>query len=178
MHPRFQWMAVAALMAVTSTAHGAAQDLVVQVPQLSHAAAVQLVDACITIEAKANIPAAVAVVDPAGQLMHFDALQGASPTAPRTALLKAETAARWRRSTAQLSDEIKKGGNSESIYLGDFPVPGGVPIVQGTHTLGAIGVSGPGDDNGCALAAVKAVFGDSVTTGRALGNGGGVQPRP
>jgi len=105
-------------------------------------------------------------VDPAGNLLHFHARQGASPTAPITAQLKAVTAARWRRSTGQLNDRINDGGNRGPVYLGDFPVGGGLPIVQGAYTLGAIGVAGPGGPEACAEGAVRAVFGDSVEIGR------------
>jgi uncharacterized protein GlcG (DUF336 family) len=68
-------------------------------------------------------------------------------------------------------DMVKKG-NAESVWLGDFPQPGGVPIIQGGYTLGAIGVAGPGGiDEKCALEAIRVVFGNSVETGRPTGAG-------
>jgi len=82
MHGRFQIVWVGALMALASSVEGAAQDLIVQVPEITVAAAEQLVNACIEIAAEADSAMAVAVVNPAGELMHFHARQGASPTAP------------------------------------------------------------------------------------------------
>jgi glc operon protein GlcG len=168
---RFQTMCFAAIVASVSSADAATEPLIVQVPQISSAAAQQLGEACVAFAAKANTATAVAVVDPAGRLLYFFARQGASPTAPRTAELKAVTAARWRRATSQLGDEVKKG-SAESLWFGDFPQTGGVPIIQGGHTLGAIGVAGPGgNDEKCAIEAIKAVFGNSVQAGRPIGAG-------
>ena len=175
MRNRFQIARFAALAAFASSAAGVAEPLIVQVPQISSAAAHQLGEACIAFGAKANTATAVAVVDPAGRLLYFFARQGASPSAPKTAELKAVTAARWRRATSQLMDMVKKG-NAESVWLGDFPQAGGVPIIQDGHTLGAIGVAGPGgNDEKCALEAIKAVFGNSVQTGRTVGDGAGAR---
>src|SRR3954449_4901078 len=101
MRDRYQMAWLAALAAFASPAI-AAEPLIVQVPQISSAAAQQLGEACIAFAAKANTATAVAVVDPAGRLLYFFARQGASPSAPKTAELKAVTAARWRRSTSQL----------------------------------------------------------------------------
>jgi len=166
MRARFCIICLAALAAMGPAANAAAQDLIVQVPEISSLAAQRLVEACVAIAARANAPMAVAVVNPAGNLLHFHALQGASPTAPITAQLKAVTAARWRRSTAQLSEQLDGGGNRGAVYLGDFPVGGGVPIIQGDHTLGAIGVAGPANPEACAEEAIRTVFGDTVEIGR------------
>jgi glc operon protein GlcG len=171
MRHRFGIACFAALAAFASPAAAGTDPLIVQVPQISSAAAQQLGEACVAFAAKANTATAVAVVDPAGHLLYFFARQGASATAPKTAELKAVTAARWGRSTSQLMDLVKKG-NAESVWLGDFPQPGGVPIIQNGRTLGAVGVAGPGGiDEKCALEAIKAVFGDSVETGRPVGAG-------
>src|SRR5580693_2588509 len=171
MRNRFQVAWFAALAACTSPAVAETEALIVQVPQISSAAAQQLGETCVAFAAKADTATAVAVVDPAGRLLYFFARQGASPTAPKTAELKAVTAARWGRATRQLFDQVKKG-NAESLWLGDFPQAGGLPIIQDGHTLGAIGVAGPGgNDEKCAKEAIQAVFGNSVQTGRPVGAG-------
>src|ERR1700756_693445 len=170
MRHRLQFAWFVALAAFASPAV-AAEPLIVQVPQISSAAAQQLGEACVAFAAKANTATAVAVVDPAGHLLYFFARQGASATPPKTAELKAVTAARWGRTTSQLMDLVKKG-NAESVWFGDFPQPGGPPIKKDGHTLGAVGVAGPGGiDEQCAMEAIKAVFGDSVQTGRPVGAG-------
>src|SRR5579871_4244067 len=127
MRHRFRIACFAALAAFASPAAAGTDPLIVQVPQISSAAAQQLGEACVAFAAKANTATAVAVVDPAGHLLYFLARQGASATAPKTAELKAVTAARWGRSTSQLMDLVKKG-NAESLWFGDFPQPGGLPI--------------------------------------------------
>src|ERR1700733_11377796 len=142
MRNRFHIAWFVARAAFASPADAATEPLIVQVPQISSAAAQQLGEACVAFAAKANTATAVAVVDPAGRLLYFFARQGGSPTAPHTAELKAVTAARWGRATSQLMDQVKKG-NAESLWLGDFPPPGGLPLIQDGHTLGAIGVAGP-----------------------------------
>ena len=171
MRNQFKIAWFAALAAFASPAAAANDPLIVQVPQISSAAAQRLGEACVAFAAKANTATAVAVVDPAGHLLYFFARQGASASAPKTAELKAVTAARWGRSTSQLMDLVKKG-NAEYVWFGDFPQPGGLPIIQDGHTLGAVGVAGPGGiDEQCAMEAIKAVFGDSVQTGRPVGAG-------
>ncbi|HLH98062.1 MAG TPA: heme-binding protein [Xanthobacteraceae bacterium] len=178
MPDRFQIALYAALAVFASRADAATEPLIVQVPQISSAAARQLGEACVAFAAKADTATAVAVVDPAGHLLYFFARQGASASAPKTAELKAVTAARWGRATSQLMDLVKKG-NAEYVWFGDFPQPGGVPIIQNGRTLGAIGVAGPGgNDEMCAVEAVKAVFGDSVQTGRAVGAGAAARDAP
>ncbi len=135
-------------------------------PEISSSAAQRLVEACIAIADEDDVPLAVAVVNPAGDLLHFHARQGASPTAPITAQLKAATSARWRRSTSELQQQAIEGSRGPE-YLGDYPNGGGgLPIVMGEHTIGAIGTAGPGGPEECAEAAVRAVFGDTVTTSR------------
>jgi uncharacterized protein GlcG (DUF336 family) len=105
MSNRFQIAWFAALAAFVSPADAATDALIVQVPQMSSAAAQQLGEACVAFAAKANTATAVAVVDPAARLLYFFARQGASPPAPKTAELKAVTAARWGRATGQRPGE-------------------------------------------------------------------------
>jgi glc operon protein GlcG len=159
----------AALTALLAPAAAGAQDLIVQEPQISSLAAQRMVEACATMAEEAGLAMSIAVVDPSGELLHFHANQGASPTAPMTAILKAKTAARWRRSTATLAQDAAEGRRSPE-YIGDFPVGGGLPIVQGEFTLGAIGVAGPSNPpvnpDYCAEHAVEAVFGNTVQTDR------------
>jgi glc operon protein GlcG len=155
MRNQFKIAWFAALTALASPAAAANDPLIVQVPQISSAAAQQLGEACVAFAAKANTATAVAVVDPAGHLLYFFARQGASASAPKTAELKAVTAARWGRSTSQLMDLVKTG-NAEYVWFGDFPQPGGLPIIQDGHTLGAVGVAGPGD---CLLSTARSARG-------------------
>jgi glc operon protein GlcG len=160
-------LAILVATAATGAARAAGDDLVVYVPEISSLAAQRLVEACIAIADQTDAPIAVAVVNPAGELLHFHARQGASPTAPITAQMKAVTSARWRRSTSQLEEEMAQGGNRGPEYIGDYPAgAGGLPLIMGEHTIGAIGAAGPGGPEECAAAAVRQVFGDTVSIGR------------
>jgi len=155
-----------ALIAWASSTSAAEQNLIVYAPELSSYAAQRLVEECQAIAESDGRPIAIAVVNPAGELLHFHALQGASPTAPITAQLKAVTSARWRRTTSELQQDAINGSRGPE-YLGDYPNGGGgVPIIMGEDTIGAIGTAGPGGPEDCALAAVRAVFGDTVSTSR------------
>src|SRR5713101_1237456 len=56
-----------------------------------------------------NAPSAIAVVDPAGDLLAFQRMDGVRPASVDLAIEKARTAARLRRPTAEIEDNINKG---------------------------------------------------------------------
>jgi glc operon protein GlcG len=56
-----------------------------------------------------NAPSAIAVVDPAGDLMAFQRMDGVRPDSGGLAIQKARTAARLRRSTAEIETNINNG---------------------------------------------------------------------
>jgi glc operon protein GlcG len=105
-------------------------------------AARKIVDTCIALSRNNPPPVAVAVVDPAGVLIDFHAMQGASEVAGTTAILKAKTAARWRRSTADVNQRLLTGVNRAPEWIGDFPQPGALPILVNGEVVGAVGVGG------------------------------------
>src|SRR3954467_12139611 len=137
---------------------GAAQSPTVERKIISSDAARQIVDICLKASRNAPVPIAVAVVDPAGVLLDFHAMQGASEAAGTTALLKAKTAARWRRSTADVNQRVVTGVNRAPEWIGDFPQPGALPILVDGQVVGAVGVGGGQNDEGCARAGIEAVF--------------------
>jgi glc operon protein GlcG len=53
-----------------------------------------------------NAPSAIAVVDPAGDLLAFQRMDGVRPASADLAIEKARTAARLQRSTAEIEDDI------------------------------------------------------------------------
>jgi glc operon protein GlcG len=53
-----------------------------------------------------NAPSAIAVVDPAGDLLAFQRMDGVRPASADLAIEKARTAARLQRSTAEIEDNI------------------------------------------------------------------------
>jgi len=159
-------LSAAASWLLAFPASGVAQDLVVEKHEITSAAAQRLVEACVAFGEREGSALAVAVVDADGNLLHFHARQGAPGAAILTARLKAETAARWRRPTHELSDRVDNNINRAPQWIGDFPRQGGLPIIYNGETIGAIGVGGGGDDIGCGQTAVDAVFGGNAQTSR------------
>jgi uncharacterized protein GlcG (DUF336 family) len=95
-------------------------------------------------------------------------MQGASETSGTTALLKAKTAARWRRTTAEVNRMVTSGQNIAPEWIGDFPQPGAVPIIIDGVVAGAVGVGGLGPNPHnygipCAVAGIEAALGEGFT---------------
>ncbi len=87
---------------------------------------------------------AVAIVDPAGELVYFEKLDGTQAASINIAVDKARSSARFKRPTKALQDVLAKGGDGLRMLAldGAVPVEGGVPIVMDGKLVGAIGVSG------------------------------------
>ncbi len=139
-----------------SAANG--QAVSVDRKQVSAAAARKMVDACLAFAEKNNILVGVAVVDIAGVLIDFHAMQGAGPTISETAILKAKTAAHWQRSTKILEQDVLTGRNEASLWIKDFPKAGALPIMIDGQVAGAIGVGGAQKQEECAQAGIDAVI--------------------
>jgi glc operon protein GlcG len=135
---------------------------------VSSEAAQTITDTCIATAREWNVSLAVAVVDPFGILIDFHSMQGASETSGTTALLKAKTAARWRRTTAEVNRMVTSGQNIAPEWIGDFPQPGAVPIIIDGVVAGAVGVGGLGPNPHnygipCAVAGIEAALGEGFT---------------
>jgi glc operon protein GlcG len=104
---------------------------------------------------------AVAVVDPAGDLVYFEKLDGTQAASVTIAVEKARASARFKRPTKQLQDTVAAGGEGLRILglPGAVPVDGGVPILIDGKIVGAIGMSGgtSAQDGQCAAAGAAAV---------------------
>src|SRR6202163_4566175 len=88
-----------------------------------------------------NAPSAIAVVDPAGDLLAFQRMDGVRPASADLAIEKARTAARLRRPTAEIEDAINKG-RTAFVTAGIAALRGGVPIRVSGEVVGAVGVAG------------------------------------
>ena len=84
----------------------------------------------------------IAVVDPAGELVAFLRLDGASQASVDVSRAKARTAARFRRPTKAFDSTLTAGRLAILGLEGATPVEGGVPIVINGEVVGAVGVSG------------------------------------
>jgi glc operon protein GlcG len=88
-----------------------------------------------------NAPSAIAVVDPAGDLLAFQRMDGVRPASVDLAIGKARTAARLRRPTAEIEDGINQG-RTAFITANIAALRGGVPIRVTGEVVGAVGVAG------------------------------------
>lgn len=102
---------------------------------------------------------AVVVVDTGGHIVAALRMDGNGSGIFDFALAKAEAAAAWGFSTAQMAENAKgTPGFAHAPHV--VTVPGGVPVfsADGKTRIGAVGVSGeaPADDAECAEAGIKA----------------------
>jgi uncharacterized protein GlcG (DUF336 family) len=151
----------AALTAIAGTA--AAQAVSIDRKQVSVAAARKMVDACLAFAQANNLQLAAAVVGLDGVLIAYQTMEGAGPTTGETAILKAETAMHWRRSTRTLEEDVMAGRNQASLWINDFPKAGALPIMIQGQVAGAIGVGGPAKQDECAQAGIDAVIPPQAT---------------
>jgi glc operon protein GlcG len=157
-------LAAAAIIACAVSVQAVAQPVSVDRKQVSADAARKMVDACLEFAQRNNIRVGVAVVDIAGVLIDFHAMQGGGPTMAETAILKAKTAAHWQRSTRELEEDVRTQRNGASVWIGDFPRVGGLPIVIDGQVAGAIGIGGSAMQEECARHAIDTVIGRQPTT--------------
>ena len=97
---------------------------------------------------------AVAVVDNQGGLVYYERMENVQSASFDVAIMKARSAATWRRPTRAWVDAIAKGGPTVITLPGVVASPGGMPIMAGGRVIGGLGVSGvTGDqDEQCAKA--------------------------
>ena len=154
---------IAALLATSFTTAAFAQSAFIERKQVSPATARKLVDACIARAEQQKEIVGCAVVDISGVLVDFHTM-GGQATFAETAILKAKTAAHWQRSTSALEDDVNSKRNGASVWIGDFPRAGGVPIMVDGQIAGAMGVGGGSEE--LAKFAIEAVLGKQAQSAR------------
>jgi len=99
---------------------------------------------------------AVAVVDPAGNLVYFEKMDGTQTGSVAVAVAKARSAALFKRATKTFQDTLAGGGEGLRVLKLEnaVPVEGGVPLIIDGKIVGAIGLSGgtSAQDGQCAQA--------------------------
>jgi uncharacterized protein GlcG (DUF336 family) len=85
---------------------------------------------------------AVAIVDPAGDLVFFERMDNVQVAATIVSQEKARTAARFKRPTKAFEDALAGGRQAILGLPGVTPLEGGIPLVVEGKIVGAIGVSG------------------------------------
>ena len=98
----------------------------------------------------------VAVVDPSGNLVYFEKMDGTQHASSVIAIDKARASALFRRPTKAFQEMLAAGGDGLRVLQlqGAVAAEGGVPLVMGGGVVGAIGVSGvtSAQDGQCAQA--------------------------
>ena len=153
-----------ACLALFTFANASAQSMLVEKKAITPYAAQRIIGACMATAARDHFPIALAVVDPAGNLLAFQATGPGLGHTGLTAQLKAKTAAKFRRSTADLYERVNKQINRAPEWMGYFPIPGGFPIVVQGQLVGAMGAGAAGlsagKDEDCVQSAIRSVMGD------------------
>ena len=85
---------------------------------------------------------AIAVVDEAGHLMHFERIDGTQTGSIEVAIAKAKTAAAFKRPTKLFEEAAKTRPAVVTLSPTAVMIEGGVPIFVGQQLVGAVGVSG------------------------------------
>jgi glc operon protein GlcG len=103
---------------------------------------------------KLNLNDAIAIVEPNGQLVYFQKMDGTQYGGFNVALDKATSSALFRRPTTAFDAGLKAGATYLLQLRGANAVPGGVPIVINGKLIGGIGISGGNgaEDNQVAIA--------------------------
>jgi uncharacterized protein GlcG (DUF336 family) len=87
---------------------------------------------------------AIAIVDPAGDLVYFEKMDNTQVGSVDVAQAKARASARFKRPTKAFQDALAAGGEGWRILSleGAVAVEGGLPLMVGGKIVGAIGASG------------------------------------
>jgi glc operon protein GlcG len=102
----------------------------------------QLIQAAVAEAKKRGWPMNVSVVDPSGNLIAFERMDGAQLASIDISQHKARTAARFRRETKLFESAVQNGVNYIVTLDDVIASRGGIPLVEGGKLIGAIGCSG------------------------------------
>jgi len=151
-----------ALFAGVSCLSAEAQTVSVMV--LDEAGAQTVLQAARTSAQQRNAPSAIAVVDPAGDLLAFERMDDVRPASAELAIQKARTAARLQRPTAEIEDNIDQG-RIAFVTAEIVALRGGMPVQVNGQTVGAVGVAGLSKETDTEIAkAAAAVLSSSANT--------------
>jgi uncharacterized protein GlcG (DUF336 family) len=155
------WIRAAFAICIALIALGASAQQPQYGPPISVENAKKVAAAAIAEAHKNSFNMALAVVDPAGNLVYFERMDTVQYGSIAIAQDKARAAAVFRRSTKSVYDEVEKGG-AGLRYLslrGFVASEGGELLMQDGKVVGAIGMSGGSgaQDGQCARAGVAAL---------------------
>ncbi|HEY4263893.1 MAG TPA: heme-binding protein [Micropepsaceae bacterium] len=142
--------------------HGDAAKKIHEKYALSIDAAKKMAATCIAYAKSKNVAVSISIMDPIGEMIYFERMDGQGKLNTSTAILKSKTALVTRASTHIVMNNVQQGQASEfraGFFNGEFANKGGLPIIVEDQFLGAIGVGGSNVDEECAQAALEAVVG-------------------
>lgn len=142
--------------------HGAAAKKIHEKYALSIDTAKKMAATCIDFARQHNVAVSVVIMEPTGEMIYFERMDGQGKLNTSTAILKAKTALVTRASTHLVMNNVLQGNVSDfraGYWNGEFANKGGLPIIAEDQFLGAIGVGGSNVDEECAQAALEAVVG-------------------
>jgi glc operon protein GlcG len=142
-----------AILAATFCLPVGAQTINVMI--LDQAGAQTVLQAALNGARQRNAPSAIAVVDPAGDLLAFQRMDGVRPASADLAIEKARTAARLQRSTAEIEDNINQG-RTAFVTAGIAALRGGMPVRVNGEVVGAVGVAGLSKETDAGIATTAA----------------------
>ena len=123
-------------------------------PAVTLPQAERILDSARAEAARRSFTMSFAVVDPAGELVSFERIDGTQNASTEVAQAKARSAARFRRSTKVWSDSLAAGRTAVVTLPGVIAIEGGVPILSNGRVIGALGVSGGTSEEDGQVAAV------------------------
>lgn len=91
---------------------------------------------------KNNWNVVIAIVDDGGHLLYLQRMDGVQIASVEIALMKARSAALYKRPTKAFEERVAAGNNAVLRLPGAAPFEGGLPVIVNDQVLGAIGVSG------------------------------------
>ena len=115
-------------------------------PPITLEQAKKVADAAMAEATKRKMQMAIAIVEPSGDLVYFQRMDGTQYASIQIAQDKAKSAALFRRSSKDFLDRVAKGDMSPFALHGAVASAGGIPIVANGKIIGAIGTSGGADD--------------------------------
>ena len=136
--------------------HGDAAKKIHEKYAISIDTAKKMAATCIAYAKSKNVAVSISIMDPNGEMVYFERMDGQGKLNTSTAILKAKTALVTRASTHIVMNNVLQGRASEfraGFFNGEFANKGGLPIIAEDQFLGAIGVGGSNVDEECAQAA-------------------------
>src|ERR1700751_5246762 len=111
----------------------------INVTTLDQAGAQMVLQAARGSAQRHHAPSAIAVVDPAGDLLAFERMDGVRPASAELAIGKARTAARLQRPTAEIESSINQG-RAAFVTANIAALRGGMPLRVAGEVVGAGGI--------------------------------------